>query len=152
MGDLAEAEALLRQVQDDEKRIDVLTAFYARHLQEVDANGVPFRQHCDALRDRIFVNGVGKVALSDFTEPPYSGVTFTKDNGGLKTLGMRAGDVIVAVDGCRIENDLHYVYVRNLNPDNDRMALTVWNGKSYVEIDAWVQGRKFGLPMKNYSP
>ena len=152
MGDLAETEAVLRQVKDQERRIDVLTAFFSRHPREVDATGVSFRQHCDALRDRIFADGLEKVVLSGLTEPPRSGVTFTKDNGSLRALGMRAGDVIVAVDGYRIENGLHYVYVRNLDPDNNRMALIVWNGKSYAEVDAWVKGRRFGLPLKDYAP
>lgn len=152
MGDYAEAEVVLRQVKDEQRRIDAVTALYSRHPRDVDANGVSFQQHCDALRDSLFAKGLEKVVLSGLTAPPLSGVTFTKDNGNLRALGMRVGDVIVAVDGYRIERFLQYLFVRNLDIANDRMALIVWNGKNYSEVDAWVKDRRLGAPTEDYTP
>ena len=78
-------------------------------------------------------------------------MTFSDERGTLQSIGMQGGDVIVAVDGYRIENELQYTFVRNLDPDNDRMILVVWDGTRYAEIDVWVEDRRFLLVMNDYA-
>lgn len=152
VGDLTEAETVFKQIEDEVWRVHVLTLFYCRHLRDLDDNGVPFQQHCDALRDRLFANGLEKVSLAALAGPPRSGFCFTKSSRGLEALGIRPGDVVVAVDGYRFQTQVQYFFIRNLDIANERMTLIVWNGQKYAEIDALVKGRLFGVDMKDYVP
>ncbi|NLN01997.1 MAG: hypothetical protein GX174_08870 [Lentisphaerae bacterium] len=152
MGDYSEAETVLSQVRNDDFRNNLLSTLYSRNPREAGADGISFRQRLDAMQKRLFTSGLQPVALADCTAPPRSGVTFDDDRAVLHSIGMKAGDVIVAVDGYRVENRQQYNYVRNLDPDNARMILIVWDGKRYTEIDAWIENRRFGLKMRDHEP
>ena len=151
MGEYTEAETVFRQVRTEKRRNNVLSTLYSRHPQEVDANGISFLQHRDAMQKRLFPSGMQTVVLSECTAPPRFGMTFSDERGTLQSIGMQGGDVIVAVDGYRIENELQYTFVRNLDPDNDRMILVVWDGTRYAEIDVWVEDRRFLLVLNDYA-
>lgn len=98
----------------------------------------------------LFPRGLEKVALKDFTEPPTKGVVFAKDNNLLITAGLKRGDIIVALDGLRVDDMTQYQYVRDLT-NAPALTLIIWNGDAYTQVSASPPRRRFGSSLKNYS-
>jgi S1-C subfamily serine protease len=55
-------------------------------------------------------------------------------SAGLVQAGIRAGDVVVALDGYRVLDGNHYGSVKALGI-GPKMVLTVWHDGRYVEIE-----------------
>ena len=83
-----------------------------------------------SARERAFPNGLVNTPLS--SEKPAAGVHVATDSPEARKVGLRAGDIIVAVDGWHVENVGQYRAVRAF-PDAGPFTLTVWRG-SPVEV------------------
>lgn len=81
-------------------------------------------------RDRAFPQGLIKTPLS--SEKPTAGVHVASDSPEARKAGLRAGDIIVAVDGWHVENVGQYRAVRAF-PEAGPFTLTVWRG-SLVDV------------------
>jgi tetratricopeptide (TPR) repeat protein len=97
----------------------------------------------------IFPNGMEKVSVADFHDPPTDGVTLNGQSDQVRAAGLRFGDVIVAINGVRTHTASQFKYVRDLE-DRPDMDLIVWQENSYREIKASPPNRKFGVDLGNY--
>jgi tetratricopeptide (TPR) repeat protein len=104
-----------------------------------------------AVFKRYFPDGLKRGTLADFKEPPRQGAVFSNSSTALSQNGLRAGQVVVAVDGIRVENFAQYQAVREVT-NEDRMKLIVWNGQEYREIQTEAYNRRFGVEMADYKP
>jgi tetratricopeptide (TPR) repeat protein len=100
---------------------------------------------------QLFPNGMEKVFLSDFHGPPADGVSIQQQNELVTAAGLRAGDVIVALNGTRTHKCAQYMFVRATLTEPE-LDLIVWQGGSYHEINASPPNHKFGVDFGDYRP
>ena len=69
--------------------------------------------------EACFPNQQTKVKLSDFTELPTIGI-YIKSTNPNTVKGFEVGDVIVALDGIRVENLAQYYYIRDSKAEDPK--------------------------------
>lgn len=148
----AEAEACYKEIEKQHEYIGDLIDFYQAHPDKTDNNGITFRQRYDELLKQWFPDGLRKVRPEDFSTPPDSGVVFMEDNPRSRRAGLTAGTVIVALDGYAVENLTQYFIIRQLDKDNPRMEMIIWNGTEYKPAAISLPNRRFGLDIQTYPP
>ena len=99
---------------------------------------------------KIFPDGIEKVSLKDFKSAPDNGVLVQTESDLLHAAGMKAGDVIVALNGVRIHAFDQYVFERDTSAMPE-MTLIVWQGNQYHEIKASPPNHRFDADMGDYS-
>jgi tetratricopeptide (TPR) repeat protein len=118
-----DAEALYRQDMERYDDSSELLGFYYREVK------VRHRQQYDGLwqeaRGRVFPNGLTNTPLSD--KKPSAGVHVSSDSEAARKIGLRAGDIIVAVDGWHVDNLPQYFAARAF-AESGPLTLTVWRG------------------------
>jgi hypothetical protein len=100
---------------------------------------------------KLFPAGVEKVSLTDFSGAPTDGVLIKEQNSLLTTSGLRAGDVIVALNGTRTRTFIQYQYVRSLLTV-PQMELITWQGGGYHLIRANPPNHMFNADFDDYRP
>jgi hypothetical protein len=140
--DKAETVALeIKERYDDDKP---LTQLYA-------ANEKHFLRQVVAFKRQYFPAGMKKVSLSSFSKPPEQGDAFTTSSPILTDAGLQTGDVVVALNSIKIDNDHQYTFVREQLPAGDTdMDLIVWHQNQYCEIHASPPSHFFGVTMSDY--
>ena len=91
------------------------------------------------------------MALKDFHSPPTDGVVFKEQSDLMTAVGLKEGDVIVAVYGTRVHNTAQYEYGRGMRGASE-MDLIVWQGDAYREIKASPPNHLFGVDIGDYTP
>jgi len=134
---------------------------YFRHASEgyedpSDLLGFMLRHHrqgmeVDALKWKVFPGGVTSVSLPTLREAPASGLEVI----GVKTIGerygMRQDDIIVAVDGVRVNSLDQYHAAKTMSLD-PTMRLIVWRDLKYTEVAGPIRyGGVWGY-VKEYGP
>lgn len=140
--------------------------WYAKEEERYDDSG-PLVDFCERYKNltgdsrfepevkkrvnKMFPHGMEKVSLADFHAPPTDGVSILQQGELLTAAGLRAGDVIVALNGTRTHTFNQYMFVRGLlaGPELD---LIVWQGGNYHEIKASPPDHRFGVDFGDYRP
>jgi hypothetical protein len=76
---------------------------------------------------------VVSVALPTLREPPVYGVEVTAVEKIGERAGFRAHDIIVAIDGIRVNNVAQYHAARAMSLEPD-IRMTVWRDLKYTEV------------------
>mgnify|MGYP000359698779 CR=1 FL=1 len=95
-----------------------------------------------------FPKGLRKAAIDDFEGEPKSGIIFKRGSDRMKEHDLKAGDIIVSIDGYRCCNSLQYEAIRNLKTGD--LTFIVWDGNKYREITASLPNRLWGAIMASY--
>lgn len=103
-----------------------------------------------ALKD-AFPDGLVHATLSDFSGSPQGGDQIQNDSDELKAAGLQPKDIIVALDGYRVDSDPQYCFIRALTMDS-KMDFIVWRGDKYLEVQASVPGRRMMVEIDTYQP
>jgi hypothetical protein len=131
--------ARIRSRYEDERPLGL---FYLREAQRTD--DARLRVRAEALLQDVFPGGFEAASLAQFTAPPEDGVMLNAFTVRAERLGLRRGDVIVAIDGQRVHNAAQYLWLRPAK-DGDRLQLIVWRDGAYRELTLHVPQRWFGL-------
>jgi tetratricopeptide (TPR) repeat protein len=152
LGDLEAAEQTYKAILERYQTSSSLDAFYIRR-QRRDGGG-RYVAEAEAARKNLFPMGFAQVVHADLVaesrRPGYAArvvgvrVDEARLDRELRRLGLREGDVIVAVDGIRVQNDEQYRCVLSLT-DAARTRFDVWRDGAYIELE----GRKLRL---SYAP
>lgn len=99
-----------------------------------------------ALR-RVFPNGIQDVSKADFDAgQPIKGCRVQEMSPITRTLNIRQGDVIVAVDGKRAENRTQYdMLMRSALDPHTRLILR--RGKQVIEVDCQLPDRRLQVEL-----
>jgi hypothetical protein len=95
----------------------------------------------------------GALQLDDQTKrqtPPRAGLLITESLWEGKLLGLKAGEILTALNGYSTRNVDEYNFVKELTHLDNRLKLTVWNGKAYRQVDALTINGMLGLTFENY--
>jgi tetratricopeptide (TPR) repeat protein len=122
-------------------------AFCARYFART--GDTRFQSELNDRLKKLFPDGIQKVSLSDFHDPPSDGVVIRQQNNTVRSAGLNSGDVIVSVFGVRVHNFKQYGYGRELT-STPEMDLIVWQGDAYHELKPSVPGHRFGVDIGDY--
>jgi tetratricopeptide (TPR) repeat protein len=148
MGRLDEAEEYGKKIQERYNDSSNLIAFYKRQLDKGNAS---YKSKYDDTIRTIFPQGLKQVTLADFSGPPTGGMRFQATNAAMRSNGVSSDQVIVALDGYKVESVAQYTMTRGFS-DSPNMQLIVWDGKTYQTLRVNQPGRLFGVGMQDYSP
>jgi hypothetical protein len=132
--------------QDGEQDMDDLIAFYYRMAFEQKKAGYAERFH--ALADRDFPNGIERLDRASLRGRPVDGVSVLKTEPIAERRGMKAGDIIVGLDGIRVRTRRQYFVVAEFT-DRPEMTLVVFRHPDYVEVTARVPWRHLGISLRS---
>lgn len=124
-----------------------LIAFCERYKKQT--GDTRFDSELKKRAKKIFPAGIQQVSLADFHGPPRDGVSVNQQNYLVTAAGLRAGDVIVALNGSRTHTFTQYMYVRDLLTGPE-LNLIVWKGSGYYELRASPPDHLFGVDFGDY--
>lgn len=128
-----------------------LVGFYYRRV-EIDGNSA-YGAKWEKWRAEVFPNGL-QPEPTTLTGVPQTGVFVNKDSEYSRAAGIRAGDIIVGLDGWRVDNDDQYQAILVFK-DDPTVKLAMARGGRLVKIEATSPTRRFGTylethPMKGW--
>lgn len=143
MGKYREAESYYKKVAERYQKETSLDQFYVRYEKRV-GDGRYRAEAAQALKT-IFPDGLQRATLADFTTPALPrGHPLSSDPGvQLSQLGLKPGDMILAVDGYRVQSADQYNTVWSFTDAAD-ISLIVWRRGRYLELKGRVRREPFG--------
>jgi len=141
-GDLAGAEDFHRRNMERYGEKSLVLAFLTRH-PERDTRG-----EAAALTSTLFPSGVQPLAQPPAAAPD-KGLEITWTGIGGEREGLRKGDIVVALDGIRVEDPPQYT-VMKYRAWTAPMRFLVWRDKSYVTVDTRLRHRWVSNTLKAY--
>ena len=141
-GRLDEAAAFAAKITDQYDDTSPRLLLYAEHPNH-------FKAQYDSELKRVFHGeGLKKIDLASLSGKPDEGMIFQDDSAG--TTGMdwfyrmshlQAGDVIVGLDGYKVDSAMQYFFIAGLSR-NPTMDCLVWRDSTYQEVKAFVPHRR----------
>jgi hypothetical protein len=143
MGDTRSAERYYRMATERYEFPADLAGFYMRHGRK----GI----EVDQVMWKVFPGGPARIVLPTLTEAPRDGVSVEKSGPLGERNGIRVGDIIVGIDGIRVENMWQYYAARMASTD-PTMRIIVWRDLRYVEVPAQLRHSWLASWLNNYRP
>lgn len=149
MGRLREAEDHYQRIRDRYRDAGELAGFYYRRAR---IEGKP--EYETRLRDALALalpSGLEPLDRARLTAPPRDGVVIRGANDNTKRYGLQFDHVIVGLDGFRVSSVETYEAVRALSQAS-RMALVVWRGTRYEDVEVELWDRRFRVEIATFTP
>jgi tetratricopeptide (TPR) repeat protein len=141
-GDLDRAEEFYRRNMERYDDKSLVLAFLMRHPER------DTRHQTAALTSAVFPAGMQPLAQPP-AGAPEKGLEITWAGIGGEREGLRKGDIIVALDGIRVENRWQYSVVR-YRAWTAPMRFLVWRDKAYVTVDTRLRHRWVTNTIRSY--
>jgi tetratricopeptide (TPR) repeat protein len=148
-GDSAGAFEWFAKIDERYEDARPLGAFCIRYRVKTGSMG--FDAEVQKRIGEFFPQGFEKVTLADFHAPPTDGIVFKSDSQRLNDAGMHQGDVVVAIYGVRIHNEVQYDCESDVHADPG-LDLIVWkmHDGRYEEVKASPPFHRFGVKIHTY--
>jgi hypothetical protein len=143
MGDVRSAERYYRMATERYDFPADLAGFYMRHGRK----GI----EVDQVMFKVFPGGPARIVLPTLTEAPRDGVSVEKSGLLGERNGIRAGDIIVGVDGIRVQNMWQY-YAARMTSLEPVVRFTVWRDLRYIDVPAQLRYGWLASWLNNYRP
>jgi len=143
MGDVPSAERYYRMASERYDFPADLAGFYMRHGRK----GV----EVDQVMWKVFPGGPARIVLPTLTEAPRDGVSVEKSGLLGERNGIRSGDIIVGIDGIRVQNMWQYYAARMASADAT-VRFIVWRDLRYIEVPAALRFSWHDSWLNNYRP
>jgi hypothetical protein len=147
MEKVAEAEEYGKKIQERYNDSGPLITFYQMMAFKGDLG---FKAKLAAAIKQVFPSGLQPVMPSSFEGPPMEGIQFAETNKTLALAGLSSKQVVVALDGYRVQNVEQYTTVRSFSKAS-KMVFIIWNGHVSQEVTAYQPGRRFGVNILSYA-
>jgi hypothetical protein len=144
-GRLDDAEKYFAAMQERYDDKGPITAFYYRSREK----SPHYAAASDAAMKILFPGGIEKVSPADFQNPPTDGVLVSSNSLLLQQFQLKAGDIFVAIEGCRVHNLAQFAFVRS-GSDDPHFTLIVWSGEAYREVSVSTPQRRFNCNIGDY--
>ena len=103
----------------------------------------------ESIKAKVFPQGMQQVAPSKLAGEPARGVLVRDENALTRGAGLKAGAVVVAVDGKRVSNTTQFAYLRALSASPD-MDFFVYQDGRYQAIHLNAPGRRLGVQVADW--
>jgi hypothetical protein len=145
MADWSGAEENYQKIAERYEDSSPLYLFYKRR----QLAGQMLGAKAEEMERRVFPGGLKAAGISDFSDRPRNGVSIDGSNDRTEANGLRPGDVIVAIEGKRVETFEQYLFIRNLSSD-PHFRLIIYRDGKYREVAATAEDRRFEVPMTTF--
>ncbi|XHR27346.1 MAG: hypothetical protein ACFUZC_15530 [Chthoniobacteraceae bacterium] len=145
MGNPAQAETYFEKINERYKDNLPLLAFYVRQTVANPSYAAKVKSNLGS----IFPNGLETVAMENFTAAPQKGVLINEESPLLAKNGLKRGDIIVALDGKRVQSFPQYKLVRELT-ESPHLELIIYHAGAYKQVQAEAPNRRFGADFCNW--
>jgi hypothetical protein len=151
-GRLSERRGLFDQAEEDfmahvtayDNKSGLLGFYYRRvEVEKSDAYRAKYQQWLA----KVFPDGL-QSAPTSMPGSPQKGVFVYKDSPYSRKYGVRAGDIIVGLEGYRVDNQEQYFAI-NAFKDDPVMKITLWRGQ-LVTIEAKSPTRLLGTDLQTH--
>ena len=115
------------------------------YRQAVTAKKPLYLNRWKAIEKEIFPNGVQPMATA-MTQKPEKGVFVEEDSYSSRRVRLQAGDIIVGVDGLKVESKEQYTAVVAFLPPNTKHQFTAWRGILFT-VELWANN---GMTLKTH--
>jgi hypothetical protein len=106
------------------------------YRQAVTAKKPEYLSRWNAIQKEVFPDGLQPMAAV-MTEAPGKGVFVEQDSDASRRVRLQAGDIIVGVDGWKVESKEQYDAVLAFPPPHGKHKFTAWRGVLFsVELPA----------------
>lgn len=146
LGRLDEAELEIGTAATQYKSYEQLLGFYYRRV-DVDRNAT-YEPRWQRWLAEVFPDGL-QPESSTMTSTPKSGVFVYKDSEVSRQAGIRAGDIIIGLEGWRVDTFEQYRAINAMKDDDPGVQLTLWRG-ALIKIDTQMPGRLFGTDIRTH--
>jgi tetratricopeptide (TPR) repeat protein len=123
LGRTEDAEEMFRESARSYDNFSELLGFYYRAVEVRKTREL--ERAWRETREQVFPDGLTNAPVVD--EKPAVAVHVASDSAAARSIGLRAGDLIVAVDGWHVKNLPQYYAVRAF-PEAGPVTLTLWRG------------------------
>jgi tetratricopeptide (TPR) repeat protein len=148
LGRAEEAEEMYEQSARRYDDPSQLLGFYYRALHE--RKQTDFERGWKRWLPTMFPDGLQPAAATVPSAPqPTRGVTVVKDSHQLRKAGLQAGDLIVGLDGWRVDNLKQFRAINAFSERADR-KLTVWRGRVSEVTLPWRSWWGTGVELRTY--
>jgi hypothetical protein len=144
MGRYREAESYYKKIVERYQNQEVIDAFYIRYEQRIGDGR--FRAEAQEALKKRFPQGLQRATLADLGPAPLPGRGYTvtwKPDLAMERLGLKPRDVIVALDGYRVDTHQQYEVVWRFTDKRD-VAMIVWREGHYVELKGQMRREPYG--------
>ena len=145
-GRLFDAEEYFRKQAERYDEWGELSLFYTRHLKEPK-----FTAAFEQMTTKVFPKGEQPADAASMSGVPNDGVLITSSSKTTESLGMRQGEVIVAINGVRIHNKGQYFYKMDTS-HSAKVDFIVWSRRSYRAVTGDLPNHRLGVNIDNYQP
>jgi tetratricopeptide (TPR) repeat protein len=145
LGRFEEAEATYREAATHYQNPSQLLGFYYRAV--LVRKETRYEAAWKAELERVFPDGLTPVPTE--ASKPARAVLLNSDSEIARRAGLMIGDLIVGVEGHRVENFEQYRAV-NAFFEQDDMKLTVWRGDRLLPIAVTAPNRTIGVELRSY--
>jgi hypothetical protein len=143
---LIDAENYFRKLSERYERWGELLGFYTRHRSEPK-----YAAAADRLSAKVFPDGREEVNVAALSGVPATGLVLTSSSKTCAGLGLVPGDVIVAINGVRVQNESQYFYQMDTAP-SEKVDLIVWSHPTYRTIAAILPNHRLGATIATFRP
>jgi hypothetical protein len=147
IGEFDEAFKWYKNIDERYNDVGPLVQFCERYRKQTGSN--KFESAIAKYVQGVFPKGQETVTMASFKKAPRSGVSLAGENDLVRQAGLKQGDVIVALNGVRVDNVAQYTYLRD-RLDGPEMQFIVWNGTAYVEASANLPDHRFHIDINTY--
>jgi hypothetical protein len=142
-GNARSAERYFRHASEGYEDSSELLGFMLRHHRQ--------GMEIDALKWKVFPGGVTSVSLPTLRDAPASGLEVISVKRIGERYGMHQDDIIVAVDGVRVNSLDQYHAAKTMSVD-PMMRLIVWRDLKYTEVAGPIRYGGIWGYVKEYGP
>ena len=146
LGRFDDAERMYENVAERYERTAPLLGFYYRMVHQ--RRQTRFEQAWQATVASVFPEGLQPVRSSS-PATPARGVIVHRDNVDMVKAGFQAGDIIVALEGYRVESLEQYEAINECFRERPEMTLTMWRGSNF-ERKITAPERKVDLELRSH--
>jgi Tfp pilus assembly protein PilF len=143
-GRYREAESYYKKIVERYDFDELINQFYVRYEQRIGDGR--YRAEAQEALKKLFPQGLQRATLADLGAAPAPGRGYLvawKPSVPLARIGLKTRDVIVAMDGYRIDNRPQYETVLRFTDKRD-VALIVWREGRFVELKGQMRRERYG--------
>jgi hypothetical protein len=115
------------------------------YRQAVTGKNAAYLARWTAIEKGLFPNGLQPMATV-MSQKPENGVFVEEDSASSRRVRLQAGDIIVGVDGWKVENKQQYDAAIALLPPHTKHKLTAWRGILFT-VDLYANN---GMTLKTH--
>ncbi len=129
IGDLKGTEKYYRKIAERYGDPTTLIRFFQSNPQKAS-----FKSKRDELIHALFPEGLQTITLNEATGAPKVGLVFVKSERWMSQYGLKQGDIIIAVNGYRIQNKEQFLAAGVYKNKAFYSKMIVWENGRYHEV------------------